>query len=124
MKKGLKSSYGEIDWKVGKWFKEEEISLCNKGFHASETPVHAMCFVNCEILARVEVRGKSDIQKDKQCWSEMKIVKTYKWTKKDSVSLAIYAADLGQVDRDYSHRRTLGRDRQRAESVSSKRTAD
>ena len=94
MLKGMKSSNGKIKWKVGKWFKENDISICNKGFHASENPIHAMGFVNCGVLAKVEVRGKSIIQDDKQCWSEMRIVKAYKWTKEDSVSLAIFAAEL------------------------------
>ena len=94
MQAGLKSSNGDIEWKVGKWFKEDKINICCKGFHASENVVHAMGYVNCEILAKVEVRGKSIIQNDKQCWSEMKIVKTYDWKKEDSVSLAIYAAEL------------------------------
>ena len=94
MLKGMKSSNGKIKWKVGKWFKENDISICNKGFHASENPIHAMGFVNCGVLAKVEVRGKSIIQDDKQCWSEMRIVKAYQWTKEDSVSLAIFAAEL------------------------------
>lgn len=33
-------------------------------------------------------------QDDKQCWEEMRIVKKVNWNKKDSVSLAIYAAEL------------------------------
>lgn len=37
---------------------------------------------------------ESEIQDDKQCWSEMRIVEWHRWTKKDSVALAIFAAEL------------------------------
>ena len=81
--------------KAGKWHKTKgELKMCENGFHASENIIDAMYYVPAEVLAKVEVRGKSIIQHDKQCWEEMKIVKTYKWTKKDSISLAIFAAEL------------------------------
>lgn len=83
-----------FQYKVGKWYKEENIEICEKGFHASERAIDAMSYVNCEILAKVEVRGECQKEKDKQCWSEIKILKTYKWTKKDSLALAIYSAEL------------------------------
>lgn len=79
---------------VGKWYKENNISICHRGFHASKRAIDAMSYVNCEVLALVEVRGKSEKEKDKECWSEMRLVKTYKWTKKDSIALAIYSAEL------------------------------
>ena len=81
-------------FKVGKWYKEDNISICNRGFHASKKAIDAMGYVDCEVLAKVEVRGESETQEDKECWSEMKIIKTYKWTKKDSVALSIYSAEL------------------------------
>jgi len=84
-----------FQFKEGVWNKiDGEIQICNRGFHASKNIIDAMGYVNCGVLARVEVRGEHEIQADKECWSEMKIVKTYKWTKKDSVALAIYAAEL------------------------------
>ena len=33
------------------------------------------------------------IGKDKECWSEMRIVKAWHWKKEDSVELAIFAAE-------------------------------
>ena len=45
-------------------------------------------------MAEVIVRGESVIETDKECWSEMKLVKVWHWTKEDSVELAIYAAEL------------------------------
>ncbi len=94
MQKGMKSSHGSIKWKKGKWFIEDNISICNRGFHASENVIHAMGYVSCEVLAKVEVRGEVIRQDDKQVWSEMRIVEAYEWTKEDSVNLAIYAAEL------------------------------
>ena len=94
LRKGLKSDSGDCTWKIGKWKKESKVSLCNAGFHASKTPSQAFSYVQGEILAEVEVRGKSDVQEDKECWSEMRIVKAHKWQKKDSVALSIYAAEL------------------------------
>lgn len=81
-------------FKVGEWYKEDNIKIYERGFHASKRAIDAMGYVPCEVLAIVEVKGKSEKEKDKECWSEMRIVKTYKWTKKDSVSLAIYSAEL------------------------------
>ena len=93
MQEGLKSKYGNINWEIGKWFKESEVKACSKGFHGSVRAIDTMKYINCEILCKVEVRGKSDIEDDKQCWSEMQIVEAYKWEKEDSVELAIFAAE-------------------------------
>ena len=84
----IKSNSGNEVWKIGEWKKlEGKPDLCNYGFHCSIEPYDAFSYVQGEILAEVEVRGKSDIQKDKEAWSEMRIVKAYKWTKKDSLRL-------------------------------------
>jgi hypothetical protein len=93
MKEGVKSAHGEIKWKIGKWHKEDKAIACQKGFHASVRAIDAFQYVNCEVLCKVEVRGTSDIESDKQCWSEMRIVEAYVWEKKDSVALAIFAAE-------------------------------
>ena len=82
-------------FRVGKWYKiDGNLEICSKGFHASKNIINSMNYVPAEVLAKVEVRGNAIKQDDKQCWSEMKLIKTYKWTKKDSISLAIYAAEL------------------------------
>ena len=91
---GLKSHSGDCVWKLDEWKKETDIDICNKGFHASKTPLQALSYVYGEIVAEVEVKGKSIIEDDKEYWSEMRIVKAYHWTKKDSVSLAIFSAEL------------------------------
>jgi hypothetical protein len=95
MREGFKSYHGEKTWKPGKWYKfRGELKMCKNGFHASERIIDAMYYVSMEILARVEVQGGYKKQSDKQCWREMRIVKAWKWTKKDSVALSIYSAGL------------------------------
>jgi hypothetical protein len=89
-------SHGGFTWEVGKWEKHKgDVKACNSGFHASVRAINAMQYVNCEHLALVEVKGKSDLsENDKQCWSEMRLLKVYNWKKEDSVALSIYAAEL------------------------------
>ena len=95
MKAGMKSANGNVDWKLGEWQKlEGELDICSNGFHASEKPLDTMGYVNCEIMAKVEVRRKSIKQDDKQAWTEMRIAKAYEWKKEDSVALSIFAAEL------------------------------
>ena len=84
-----------FEYRIGQWaLYRGKVELCKSGFHASENVIDAMGYVPAEVIAKVQVRGESDIQNDKQAWSEMKIVKAWKWEKEDSVSLAIYAAEL------------------------------
>jgi hypothetical protein len=96
MKAGPKSDSGnEGAWVVGQWCKHEgDLAMCQSGYHASRNVIDAMSYVDAEVIAQVEVRGKHLEQDDKQCWSEMRIIKAWPWTKADSVSLAIYAAEL------------------------------
>ena len=94
LRTGMKSQHGNATWKVGEWKKEENINICNRGFHASNTPLEAFGYVNGEVLAKVEVRGASVIEADKSCWEEMRVIKAYHWTKQDSIEFAIYAAEL------------------------------
>ena len=93
LRTGLKSDSGNHEWKVGEWYHEDKVDICNLGFHASKTPLQALGYVQGEILAEVEVKGDSDIQDDKECWSDMRIVKAYHWKKADSVAFSIFAAE-------------------------------
>lgn len=99
LRTGLKSQNGGHEWKIGEWYKEDKVNICNQGFHASKTPLQALGYVPGEIVALVEVRGQSIIEDDKECWSEMRIVKAWNWEKKDSVALSIFAAE--QVLKNY-----------------------
>jgi hypothetical protein len=96
MRTGLLSGSGNIGpWVKGAWRKHDgPLRMCHSGFHASENVIDEMGYVNAEVIAEVEVRGEHLKQDDKQVWEEMRIVKAYEWTKEDSVSLAIYAAEL------------------------------
>ena len=104
MTAGMKSGVGDMTWKVGRWEKHKgKLDMCHSGFHASVRATDAMRYVDCETLALVEVRGKHLQQDDKQCWSEMRVVRAYEWTKLDSVAMAIYAAELviGEHEKKY-----------------------
>jgi len=95
LREGLKSQSGGLRWKLNEWQKTTgKIEMCNNGFHCSKQPYDAFSYVQGEILAEVEVRGKHLDGDNKECWEEMRIVKAYKWQKNDSVLLAIYAARL------------------------------
>ena len=94
-KKDLESNHGNIKWEVGKWQKHKgKLEMCYSGFHASENVVDAMSYTSAEEIALVEVKGKHLVQDDKQVWESMRIVKVSDWKKEDSVSLAIFAAEL------------------------------
>ena len=95
LRTGLKSVNGNIRWEIGKWEKHDgELEICESGFHCSKEPYDAFKYVQEEILAEVEVRGKNLKQEDKEVWQEMRITKTFKWTKKDSLKLAIFSTEL------------------------------
>jgi len=90
----IKSNSGDCTWKLNEWKHEDKINLCNSGFHCSKEIWEAFSYVQGEILAEVEVKGESSISDDKEVYSDMRIVKMYKWQKKDSVALSIYSAEL------------------------------
>jgi len=95
MKAGLRSGYDGSQWKIGKWRKVKgKLKLYSNGFHASENIIDAMRYTNMEVLAKVEVRGEAEKGRDKQAWTEMRVVKAWEWKKEDSVALAVYAANL------------------------------
>jgi hypothetical protein len=95
LREGLKSDIGNLTWEIGKWVHQKgKLDICHNGLHCSETPYQAFSYIQGEILALVETKGEAIIADDKQCWSDMRIIKAYKWQKKDSVAFSIYAAEL------------------------------
>ena len=94
-KKGRKSNNGNVKWRKGKWNHHEgKLKLCQSGFHASERIIDAMQYTNAEEIALVEI-GEDFIKgDDKYVCRDMRVLKIWKWTKKDSVSLAVFAAEL------------------------------
>jgi len=95
LKTGYKSKHGDMKWKVGKWYTHDGgLDMCQSGFHCSKGIYQAFNYVQGPILAKVEVDGKSIIEDDKEVWEKMRIIKSWRWTKRDSVLFSIYAASL------------------------------
>ena len=95
LREGMKSEHGDCVWKNGEWKHYDSIlEMCNAGFHCSKKINQAFGFVKGEILAKVEVKGENNSQTDKEVWSDMRVVRAWKWQKKDSVALSVYAAEL------------------------------
>lgn len=95
LKADMRSRYGNCQWAIGEWKTEGcALEMCEVGFHASPRIIDAMSYVSLGRLARVEVKGRSIIDHNKQCWSEMRVIAVYQWTKEYSVRLAVYAAEL------------------------------
>jgi hypothetical protein len=98
------SDYDKSEWVVGQWRVNPYpvIEEC-EGLNCSEMIVDAMWFVNCEVLAQVEIRGTTIQSDNKVTAQEMRIVKAWKWEKKDSVSMSIYAAErtIGYYEKEY-----------------------
>jgi len=95
LKTGYKSGHGDMKWKVGKWYTHDGgLDMCQSGFHCSKGIYQAFNYVQGPILAKVEVDGKSIIEDDKEVWEKMRIIKSWRWTKRDSVLFSIYAASL------------------------------
>ena len=100
----LRSANGDETWNPGEWHKVDgPLAMCERGYHASLNIVDSMQYVAPGAIARVEVRGNHVGQFDKQCWSEMRVVRAWEWTKRDSVELAVYAAELviGRFEKQY-----------------------
>ena len=95
LRKGMVSENGNQKWTLGEWVSVDgELDMCHHGLHASREPYDAFSYVPGEILALVECRGKHLKEENKECWQEQKVIKAYEWTKKDSLKLAIYSAEL------------------------------
>lgn len=72
LREGLKSDKGDLSWKIGKWMHHDgELNMCNAGLHCSMYPDQAFSYVQGEILALVQTKGKSIVRDDKECWSDM-----------------------------------------------------
>ena len=65
-----------------------------KGLNCSQLITDAMGYVQGEILAEVEISGVQMVGDDKITCEHMTLIRAWKWTKKDSVALSIYAAEL------------------------------
>ena len=89
----MKSENGDHTWRKNKWYKfDGDLNMCKAGFHCSKKPYQAFTYVQGEILALVECRSNKLVDNDKECWEEMRVVKRWRWTKNDSLKLAIFSA--------------------------------
>ena len=80
---GRKSNHGDIKWRVGSWqHYEGKLRLCEGGFHASERIIDAMGYTPPAEIALVEVGDDCIKGDDKYVCRDMRILKTWKWTKK------------------------------------------
>src|SRR3990172_9078830 len=93
LREGLRSQHDGHQWEIGRWYKTECKKLCH-GFNCSTRVIDAMQYVNLENLAIVDAKGKHYLSGNKQTWEEMRILTAWVWGKKDSVELAIFAAEL------------------------------
>ena len=46
LREDLKSNHGNCKWILNEWKHEADISICNRGFHASKTPYQAFGYVH------------------------------------------------------------------------------
>jgi len=93
--KSIISTHGNLKWTIGEWqHVDGDIKACKNGLHASKSIYRAFSFVEGSVLAKVEVKGKHDDENDKSAYSDMRIIEAYKWTKKDTASLIIFASEM------------------------------
>ena len=95
---GLKSNHDGSTWTIGKWRKVAPPMQECVGLNACRYIQDALSYVQEPILALVEIGGKIISSDDKDTCERMRIVKTWKWTKKNSVALAIYSAEICLLD--------------------------
>ena len=95
LKKGMKSENGDVKWVKNKWREHKgELILCNAGFHASKNLFDAVQYVTPGIVCLVEYDGRVLQGDDKLVAEKMRVVKTYKVTKKMWVEWSIYCSKL------------------------------
>jgi hypothetical protein len=93
LEKGMKSSCGTAKWKKGVWKEHKgDLELCNSGFHASKLLVDAIQFVTPGIICHIEYDGNILEEEDKFVARRMRVLKTYRFTKRMAVEFAIYCA--------------------------------
>lgn len=92
---GRRSSYTPTTyWKVGDWkHLDGHVQACYRGFHSSAAISDAFSYVHGSVAARVEVKGCSDVETDKEAHSDMRLVKARLWTPADNRALALFLAE-------------------------------
>ena len=88
------SGYDGSEWQIGEWRKVSPPERECEGLNCSEYIADAMGYVNMEVLAQVEIAGKVIKGDDKITCEKMRILHAYRWEKRDSVEMSVYAAEL------------------------------
>ena len=88
------SEHDGSEWTVGEWrINPYPVVKECVGLNCCPHIGDAMGYVECDVLAQVKIRGTTINGDDKITAQEMRIVKAWVWTKKDSVAMAIFAAE-------------------------------
>jgi len=88
------SGYDGSEWKIGTWRTVPKPKRECEGLNCSEYIADAMGYVEIAVLAEVEIAGTIIKGNDKITSEKMRILHAYRWEKKDSVAMAVYAAEL------------------------------
>ena len=84
------TSQKNCQWKVGEWKHHEgELKLCEKGFHASLTPLQNLNYINGDRWFFVEAKGEIIYDDNKFVARSMRLVKEIKNVKEISVDFSI-----------------------------------
>ena len=94
LRTGMKSDYDGSVWKLGKWRSVAAPTEPCVGLNASKNIVDALGYIQGEILAKVEYKGGVIDSGDKLTCEHIRILQTWKWTKKHSVCVTVFAARL------------------------------
>jgi hypothetical protein len=86
-------SKGKHEWKLGEWYEVKgELELCKNGFHASKLLSDAFSYVSPYWVCEVETGEEVIVGDDKVVARRMRVINKYLWTKKDSVTFAVWFA--------------------------------
>lgn len=80
-------------WRMNKWYEVEgELIMCENGFHASRLLPDAFSYVSPYWVCKVEIGDDFIEDGDKVVARRMRIIKKYRWTKRDNVRFAVWCA--------------------------------
>ena len=88
------SGHDQSKWTIGEWRSVPAPTKECIGLNCCPNIIDAMGYVNMEVLAEVEIDGATITSNDKITSEKMRILRAWKWEKKDSVALSSYAAGL------------------------------
>jgi len=81
-------------WTVGEWREVAAPVRECEGLNCCESIIDAMRYVNMEVLAEVEIDGVRIDGDDKITVQRMRIIKAWRWTREDFISLTAFGLKL------------------------------